>query len=174
MLSVRAWHARAYSRPCYSDWRFYLSARRLVRTDLRRARCHSTAGSLVLTDRVRTRVCSGLQCRARRVVRPPHRGLTSVPPKLGENVRSKTITRYLGRCERAPQCDRPGRRLDSVLLLPDSRRETIANPDALHGSPWCDAPRIDRNSILADRSRVPLRRRSQPTQTSGPLASGGS
>jgi hypothetical protein len=79
-----------------------------------------------------------------------------VLPKLGENVRSKTITRYLGRCERAPQCDRPGRPLDSVLLLPDSRRETIANPDVLHGSPWCDAPRIDRNSIPADRSRVPL------------------
>ena len=80
-----------------------------------------------------------------------------MPPKLGENVRSKTITRYLGRCEHAPQCDRPGRRPDSVLLLPDSRRETIASPDALHGSPWCDAPRIDRNSIPADRGRVPLR-----------------
>jgi hypothetical protein len=96
-----------------------------------------------------------------------------VPSKLGENVRSKTITRSLGRCERASQCDRPGHRLDSVLLLPDSRRETIASPDTLHGSPLCDAPRIGRNSIPADRSRVPLRRRSQPTQMSGPLASGG-
>ena len=83
-----------------------------------------------------------------------------MPPKLGENARSKTIRRYLGRCERAPQCDRPGRRPDPVFLLPDSRRETIASPDALHGSPLCDVPRIGHNSIPADRGRSPLHLRS--------------
>ena len=90
-----------------------------------------------------------------------------MPPKLGENARSKTIRRYLGRCEHAPLCDRPGRRPDPVFLLPDNRRETIASPDALPGSPLCDVPRIGHNSIPADRGRVSAST-SEPSQLASP------
>src|SRR5215471_5016828 len=70
-----------------------------VLSDLRRAGRRSKAGSPVPTDRVRGQACSGLRYRARRIFRRPHRALTNVPLKLGENARSKTTERCPGRCE---------------------------------------------------------------------------
>ena len=51
---------------------------------------------------------------------------------------------------------------DLRFLLPDIHHETIASRDVVRGSPWCEAPRIDRSSIP---TRIDLRDSPQPANS---------